>query len=155
MISGNQQTPELWWRWLLAVSIVASVGGVVLALGSPLIEPALGAIYEFVFGPGAAATVSQADRVLFNVAIAVGGGLQAGVSAMIGFMACFPIRRGERWAWIACVLGLGLWFVLDTGLSAWYCLNGYPRLWPKVANDLGFVVMFGVPYVALYRHCRR
>ena len=36
-----------------------------------------------------------------------------------------------------------------------YVLNGYPRLWPKVVNDLCFVVLFGVPYAALYRHCKR
>ncbi|MBN1582362.1 MAG: hypothetical protein JXA89_16770 [Anaerolineae bacterium] len=144
--------PRLWWMWLLVVSIAGCVGGVVLALGTTVFEPALDAIWSFVFG--ADATPSAADRVMFNVAIAIGGGLQAGASAMIAFMAVHPLRRGERWAWVACVLGLSLWLVLDTGLTVWYCLHGYPRLWPKVVNDLSFVVMFGVPYAALYRYCR-
>jgi len=143
----------LWWGWLLVVSVIAGAGGIVLALGLPLYEPALDVIYGFVFGFEAVEALSPADRVLLNVAIAVGGGLQAGVSAMIGFMAYYPLRRGECWALTACVVGLILWLVLDTGVTVWYSLNGYPRLWPKVVNDLGFVLMFGVPYVGLYRYC--
>jgi hypothetical protein len=143
----------LWWKWLIAVSVAGSLGGLVLAFGSPLYEPALTAIYTFVFGMDPAETLSVADRVLFNVAIAIGGGLQAGASAIIGFMAYYPLRRGECWAWVACVLGLVLWLVPDTGLTLWYCLHGYPGLWPKVANDLGFVAMFGIPYLGLYRYC--
>ena len=139
----------------MVVSIAGSVGGLVLAFGSPLFEPALRSIYEFVFGPGSVETLSAADRVMINVALAIGGGLQAGASAIIGFMAYFPLRRGECWAWWACVLGLFLWLVPDTGLTAWYCLHGYPGLWPKIVNDLSFVVMFGIPYAGLYRHCCR
>ena len=146
--------PKLWWMWLLVVSIAGCIGGVVLALGTTVFGPALDAIWSFVFGVDAATALSAADRVMFNVAIAVGGGLQAGASAIIAFMAVHPLRRGERWAWVACVLGLALWLAIDTGLTLWYCLNGYPRLWPKVVNDLGFVVMFGVPYAAMYRYCR-
>jgi len=158
-MSGHQVTPQhepvpkLWWMWLLLVSAAGSIGGLVLAFGSPLFEPALGAIYEFVFGIGFAETLSVADRVTFNVAIAVGGGLQTGACAIIGFMAYYPLRRGECWAWVACVLGLVLWLVPDTGLTVWYCFNGYPGLWPKIVNDSSFVLMFGIPYVALYRYC--
>lgn len=147
--------PKLWWMWLVVVSIAGSLGGVALALGSVIVTPALGAIYDFVFGPGSGMTVSLADRVLFNVTIAVGGGLQAGASAIIGLISYHALRFGERWAWNACVLGLGLWLLLDTGLTIWYFLNGYRGLWPKIVNDLSFVVMFGIPYAALYRHCYR
>jgi hypothetical protein len=146
--------PELWWRWLLIVSVAGSLGGLVLALGPPLFRLVLDEIYEFAFGAGDAEALSDADRVMFSVAIAVGGGLQTGASVMIGFMAYYPLRRGERWAWVACVLGLILWLALDTGVTVWYCLNGYPRLWPKLVNDLSFALMFGVPYVALYRYCK-
>jgi hypothetical protein len=151
--SQHEPVPPLWWKWLLVVSVAGSIGGLVLAFGSPLNEPALKTIYAFVFGKGSAETLSVADRLMFNVAIAVGGGLQTGASAMIGFMAYYPLRRGECWAWVACVSGLVLWLVPDTGLSLWYCLHGYPGLWPKIVNDLGFVVMFGIPYVGLYRYC--
>ncbi len=144
---------ELWCKGLLAVSVVGGIGGLVLAFGSPLFEPALPVIYAFVFGAAAAETLSAADRVLFNVAIAVGGGLQTGACAMIGFMARYPLRRGECWAWVACVLALLLWLAPDTGLTVWYCWHGYPGLWPKVVNDLGFVAPFGIPYAALYRRC--
>ena len=31
--------------------------------------------------------------------------------------------------------------------------NPVPRLWPKVVNDFCFVLMFGILYAGLYRHC--
>ena len=154
MTIPNAPTAIKFWRmWLLVVSALGSVGGLALAWGSFIYEPALIAVYQFVFGPETAATLTAADRVLFNVTIAIGGGLQTGASAIIGFITYYPLRRGERWAWVACVLGLVLWLVPDTGLTAWYVLNGYPGLWPKIVNDLGFVLMFGLPYAGLYRFC--
>lgn len=144
---------EFWSRWLLVVCAAGIVGGLALSLLSPLFPPVLDAIYAFAGGP--AETPSPIDRTLFNVAIAVGGGLQAGACLIIGAMALIPLRRGERWAWWACALGLATWLALDTGLTAWYALHGYPRLWPKIVNDLGFVLMFGLPYAGLYRHCIR
>ena len=51
------------------------------------------------------------------------------------------------------MLGLVLWLVPDTGLTVWYCLNGYPGPWPKIVNDFSFVLMFGIPYAALYHYC--
>ena len=145
--------PKVWWIWLVAVSVVGSIGGIGLALGSVFFTPALDAIYGFVFGPGAVTTVLLADRILFNVTVAIGGGLQAGASAIIGFVSYHALRFGKRWAWNACVVGLTLWLLLDTGLTTWYLLNGYPGLWPKIVNDLGFVAMFGIPYAALHRYC--
>ena len=152
--ASQAPVPELWWIWLLIVSLAGCVGGVALALGTTVFEPSLDAIWAFVLGADAVKALSGADRVMFSVAIAIGGGLQAGASAIIAFMAVYPLRRGERWAWVACVLGLAVWLSLDTGLTMWYCLHGYPRLWPKVVNDLSFVIMFGVPYAAMYRYCR-
>jgi hypothetical protein len=151
----HTSVPNLWWIWLVVVSVAGSIGGVVLAFGSALFPPALDAIYSFVFGSDAAVSMSVADRVLFNVTVAIGGGLQAGASAMIGFVSYHALRWGKRWAWNACVLGLALWLLLDTGLTAWYFFNGYPGLWPKIVNDLSFVVMFGLPYIALYRYCNQ
>jgi hypothetical protein len=154
-VTDHRPAPRLWWTWLLIVSIAGSVGGVALSLGSLLFEPVLSSLHAFVFGAEAAANLSTADRVVFNVAVAVGGGLQAGTCAILGFMAYYPLRRGERWAWAACVLGLALWLALDTGVTVWYTMNGYPGLWPKIVNDLSFVLMFGIPYAGLYRHWQR
>jgi hypothetical protein len=151
--ASDETVPTFWWLWLLLVSLAGCIGGLVLAFGSPLFEPVLISIYAFVFGPGVVATLSPADRVIANVTLGIGGGLQAGASAIIAFMAYYPLRRGECWAWKACVLGLTLWLVTDTGLTAWYCLNGYPGLWPKIVNDMCFVFMFGIPYAGLYRYC--
>ena len=72
---AHETVPTLWWVWLLVVSVAGSIGGLVLALGSPLYEPALSAIYEFVFGVGSGETLSAADRVMLSVALAIGAGV--------------------------------------------------------------------------------
>jgi GNAT superfamily N-acetyltransferase len=143
---------DLWCRVLWAVSVAGCVGGVVLALLAALVPAVLTSIYGYL-DPGSTGDLSPVAGVMVTVALGIGGGLQAGASAIIAYMARHPLRRGETWAWRACVLGLGLWLALDTGLTAWYAFNGYPGLWPKIVNDLCFVVMFGLPYAALYRHC--
>ncbi len=149
---GRHRVPGKWWKGLWTVSVAGCVGGIVLALLSALLPTVLPSVYRFVFDPGAAGALSTPDRVMLNVAFGIGGGLQAGACALIAYMALYPLRHGERWAWRACVIALALWLALDTGLTAWYVLNGYPRLWPKIANDLCFAIMFGLPYVGLYRY---
>jgi GNAT superfamily N-acetyltransferase len=151
MVLQPQRVPELWWRLLWVVSIAACAGGIVLALGPASFPSALDTICAFVVGPNAVQVLSVPDRVMISVALGIGGGLQAGISAIIAYMARHPLRHGECWAWQACVVGLALWLLLDTGLTLWYCLDGYPGLWPKIANDLVFAVMFGVPYAGLSR----
>jgi hypothetical protein len=151
----RQSAPDLWLKWLFVVCVAGALGGVALSLGSPIFPGVLPALYTFIGGPGAVVELAGIDRALLNVAIAVGGGLQAGACIIIGLMARYPLRRGERWAWWACVLGLAAWLLLDTGVTALTALIGYPQLWPKIVNDLCFVVMFGLPYAALYRHCTR
>ena len=146
--------PELWCRILWAVSVAGCVGGVVLALLATLVPTVLTSIHSYL-GPGSTGDLSPVAGVMVTVALGIGGGLQAGASAIIAYIARHPLHRGEAWAWRACMLGLGLWLALDTGLTAWYMFSGYPGLWPKVVNDLCFVVMFGLPYAALYRHCHR
>lgn len=151
--ADQQQALELWLKWLIVVSIAGIIGGVGLSLVSPIFPGVLPALYAFVGGPEAVADLAGIDRALFNVSIAVGGGLQAGACVIIGLMAHYPLRRGERWAWWACVLGLATWLLFDTGVTVLTMLSGHPQLWPKIVNDVCFVVMFGLPYAALYRHC--
>ncbi len=148
----TEPVPKLLWMLLLAVSVLGVIGGVIMAWLSPAFDSALTAVYRLTTDHSA--NLTQSSRVMVNTLLAIGGGLQAGSSAMIGFMAYYPIRRGERWALIACVTGLLFWFALDTGLTMWYYTNGYHILWPKIIIDLGFLGMFGVPYIALYRYCK-
>jgi hypothetical protein len=150
----TEPVPDLLWMWLLAAAALGVIGGVILAWLSPVFDPVFILAYRIYVGPGAAVNPTESRRVVINTLLAMSGGLQAGASAMIGFMAYFPIRRGERWALMACVTGLIFWFVFDTGLTVWYYTNGYHLLWPKIVIDLGYLGLFGVPYVALYRYCK-
>lgn len=36
------------------------------------------------------------------------------------FIAFFPLRNRERWAWYSVLVSVLFWFVLDTGISLWF-----------------------------------
>lgn len=44
----------------------------------------------------------------------------AGWGVLLAFISHFPFKAKERWAWNAVAAGIGLWYVLDTPLSAYY-----------------------------------
>lgn len=59
------------------------------------------------------------------------------------FIVRHGLARGEAWAWQCLSLGLGLWFGVDSTLSA---VHG---VWLNVAGSVGFLVLYAVPLVAL------
>ena len=44
----------------------------------------------------------------------------AGWGVFMVFLARYPFQQRERWSWICFLLGLLLWYVLDTGISLYY-----------------------------------
>jgi hypothetical protein len=50
----------------------------------------------------------------------VWGATIAGWGIFLTFIAHIPFKRREKWAWNCLVVGLGVWFVLDTGISWQY-----------------------------------
>jgi len=45
------------------------------------------------------------------------GATVAGWGVFVYFLARFPFARRERWAWHCALVGILLWFTLDTGIS--------------------------------------
>ncbi len=51
------------------------------------------------------------------------GATVAGWGILLAFISHFPFKAKERWVWNSIVVGIGLWYVLDTPLSAFYSFN--------------------------------
>lgn len=110
---------QFWDTWLFVVAILIVVFGIFLAFFNQ------SAFFDFlfnnqinpVFWPG----LPPNDARLFQTwSYAVLGATVAGWGVFIAFIARYPFRRRDPWAFNCLAGGLGLWYGLDSGLSLYY-----------------------------------
>ncbi len=143
----NKSVPSLWWKWLLALSIIGIIFGLVMALAPGVFHSTLGQItYNSFFEGDAYTELTEPELANQDWLLSLLGSVMVGWLIAVGFIAYYPFRQGEQWAWTAVTVGIVVWFVLDTGSSL---ANGV--VFNAVFN-LGFLVGFGLPLLATYRH---
>jgi hypothetical protein len=69
------------------------------------------------------------------------GATIAGWGVFVTFIAHYPFRNKEKWAWNCLVLGILVWFVLDTALSAFH------KVYFNVAFNTALLILAGLPAV--------
>ena len=129
-----------WQRWLLVVGIAITVFGILMAIlsGTPLFD-----LFNRQIDPafwGADAVGDSAKRFQQWI-YGVWGATVAGWGIFLTFLARYPFAKKERWAWNCAVLGLLVWFVLDTTLSLFY------QVYFNVAFNAGLLVLAMAPMV--------
>lgn len=107
-----------WQRWLLAAAVLITAFGVFMALFSaaPVFE-LFNRQIDPAFWPEAP---DAAARRFQQWVYGVWGSTVAGWGVFIAVLAARPFRQKERWARTCLLAGLGLWYTLDSGLSALY-----------------------------------
>jgi len=89
---------SLWQRWLLVVGILLSVFGMLMALlsGTPLFEA-----FNRQIDPAfwSASSVEDSARSFQQWVYGVWGATIAGWGVFTWFIARYPFRNGEKWAW--------------------------------------------------------
>ncbi len=110
---------NFWQKWLFVVSLGITTFGSFMALfnRTPLFDLFNGQI-DPVFWSSAASfpeSVAPFQGWLYGA----WGATVAGWGIFLAFIAHYPFKQREKWAWNCLVWGLGIWFVLDTGIS-WY-----------------------------------
>ncbi len=110
---------SFWQRWLVVVGLIIAVFGTVMALvsGTPLFDLFNRQIDPAFWGTN---TVSDAAKEFQQWIYGVLGATIAGWGIFVTYVARYPFSKKEKWAWSCLVLGLLVWFVLDTSLSAFY-----------------------------------
>ncbi len=128
-----------WHRWLLVVSIVSALNGLVVCWwpDSPHLAPWNRAIETTVAGGAASADVR---RFLLGPL----GATMAGYFVLQTFLVAGPLRRGERWAWQALVAGLLTWFLADSARSL--RVGAVFNIWMV---NLPTLLLAGVPLIFL------
>jgi hypothetical protein len=106
---------SFWQKWLLVVSILIAGLGVFIIIGSFLggdnsqIDPEFLQRYHVI--------TFEAFRLWI---FAVLGATLAGWGVCLIFIAHYPFKRKELWAWNCLVAGILVWYVLDTFASLYF-----------------------------------
>ena len=105
-----------WQRWLFVMGIVVSIFGLMMALlsGTPLFDYFNRQINPAFWGANA---MDEATTQFQQWVYGAWGATIAGWGIVLSYIARYPFKKKERWAWNCLVFGLLVWFVLDTSLS--------------------------------------
>lgn len=111
-----------WQRWLLAVGVLIAVFGLVMALlnGTSIFDLFNDRIDPVFWGTE---ELDSAAVTFQRWVYGAWGATVSGWGIFIGFIAHYAYRDREIWARNCLVLGLGLWFVVDTAISVYYSVN--------------------------------
>jgi hypothetical protein len=137
-------TPRLWWRWLAVACVITLLYSLsfVLLPGATLASTS-GA---YLGSPDAHEAFGTMGVRYLRFLLGVSGAISAAWMGVLLLVVLDPFRRGERWAWWAITLSIGIWFVFDSSHSV---LSGFPA---NALYNLVPLVAFGIPLGASYRH---
>lgn len=130
---------NFWNRWILTVSFLIIVFGLVLILFNQT------SIFNYLFN-------NQVNSVFWgNVPITAPtiifqqwiystlGAVLVGWGIFLTFIVTHAFRNKERWAWHCIVLGITLWFIADTSVSLFY------HVYINVYVNVVLFIVLGLP----------
>lgn len=112
-------TFSFWQKWLLTVGLLITVFGIAMAIlsGTPLFDLVNRQIDPVFWGMN---TVDDVAKRFQQWIYAAWGATVAGWGIFATYIAHYPFKQKEGWAWDCIVFGLAVWFTLDTSLSLLY-----------------------------------
>lgn len=111
---------NFWQKWLFYVGIYLAVFGLVLAFFNQTY------VMNFVFNNQINSVFWSSNEIpesAFPFQSWIYGVLGATVSGwgiFIAFLAYYPFKAREKWAWNCIATGIAIWFISDTSISAFY-----------------------------------
>lgn len=130
-----------WITWLTGVLVIVLLYALLLVLAGSL----AGSLFDLLgFGPPASIDTPEV-RDYLRLPFMVLGAVMAGWSLLMLLIVRGPLKEGAAWAPRFLLLAVGLWFVLDTGMSL---VLGFPT---HALFNLPFALALGIPLLALRR----
>lgn len=137
---------RIWDGWLLAVAVAMAAFGVFMAAFNR--SAAFDGFNRQINPAFWEHTIDGSAERFQAWAYGVWGATVAGFGVMAAFIARNPYRARKRWARNAILTAVGLWFILDTGLSAWH------DVWFNVGFNLVVLIAIAIPLAATWREFR-
>jgi hypothetical protein len=134
-------TFNFWQKWLLCVAVYLVFFGLVLCFFSHagLLDFFFNQNIDPYFWPAGSPPVEayKFQGWIYGVL----GAVMSGWGILVAFWAHYPFKAREPWAWTGLALGVGVWFVADTSISAVY------GVFFNVAFNTVFLVFLAAPLV--------
>ncbi|MGR9115921.1 MAG: hypothetical protein ACU85E_09160 [Gammaproteobacteria bacterium] len=111
---------NFWQKWLVGVGIYHVLFGLLLAFfgQSHFMDVMMNQYYDPLFWPGQ--NISVGTLTYKNWMTSVLGAVVASWGSFIAFIAYYPFKSREKWAWYCITTSVLLWFAIDTGYSLYY-----------------------------------
>ncbi len=108
-----------WQRWLFIVGLIVTAFGILLAFfsGTILFESFNNQTDPVFWGT---ANIPHETKTYQHWINGVLGGVAAECGMFLSFVACYPFRRKEKWAWNCVLAALFIWFFIDTPISLYF-----------------------------------
>jgi hypothetical protein len=129
-----------WQRWLFVVGIGIACFGILMAVlsGTPLFDLFSRQINPAFWGrEESLGTILRFQHWIYGV----WGATISGWGVFLAFIARYPFRNKEKWAWNCLAIGLLVWYVLDTSLSIFY------KVYFNAAFNTALLILAGLPVV--------
>jgi hypothetical protein len=147
LLKGVQQMTarafRFWTRWLMVVSLAMSVFGVALVLFDTRLLP--GFSTWFSLSMWGTPVIPDSALRYHQFANAVLGSVMSAWGVLLAFVVRHAFASGQRWAWNAIALAVAVWFIADSGVSA------YLNVWPNVVLNLVSILPFALALAATRR----
>ncbi len=140
---------EFWRKWFFAATLIVIVYGLGLAFFGQT------AIFNYFLNNQINTAFWGTTQITGNVLrfqrfiYGVLGAVVAGWGVILAFIASYPFKKKEKWAWESLVLGVCVWFIIDTGFSAYYGAHSNALI-----NVLLFIIA-GVPLILTRNEFRK
>jgi drug/metabolite transporter (DMT)-like permease len=134
-----------WQRWLYVVGIVISLLGVIMVLlsGTALFDMFNRHINPVFWGSN---IVEEPAKGFQQWIYGVLGATMAGWGVFMTFIARYPFRNKEKWAWNCMSIGMLLWFFLDTSLSIFH------KVYFNAVFNAALMIIVMLPVVFTKKH---
>ena len=135
-----------WQRWLFVTSLLFALFGIVFAYygDNPLFRPYTVYLAQVFFGQDHFPPEVEPFRAFTYGPV---GGCIACCYILLAFIAWYPFRRKEKWAWWSVAVAYGVWVVLDSTASIYYGV--YAQVY--LINTFSILVK-ALPLIFTYRH---
>lgn len=110
---------NFWQKWLVVINIIFIIFGFLVAFaGDSLLFEMHNTQTKAIFfhGQELSTEAQQLKQFLFGII----GGTMAGFHLMMVYIALYPFKKKEKWAYNSLLYGLLIWFFIDSGLSIYH-----------------------------------
>ncbi|MDY0093266.1 MAG: hypothetical protein RBT80_11265 [Candidatus Vecturithrix sp.] len=127
--------------WLITVSIVVVIAGIIFAFIAPYFIQSIQDIFYYSFNDQSLQSINVIDKNHINWIYGVLGGTLAGWGMMILFMSISLLKENNKAIWNTILISVITWFVIDIIITVKYMVI------PNIVVNIAILIAVIIPYI--------